>query len=175
MRGGNAVTGVAEVFGDDPPDALGATCDQYNARFLHGHNLSHRRRRAWEADAATRWEVGGQNYAETVPVNKPEPDRTLITSATRSHTLDVDERNKRYLLTMVLRTACFLAFLVVPGWWKVAALVGAAILPAFAVLFANATDNRPPPLATPHPEEETGHLALPSHQVIEGDIEEDVA
>ncbi|RMB60278.1 DUF3099 domain-containing protein [Tessaracoccus antarcticus] len=175
MCGGDAVPGVAKIFGDDPADALGATSDQHNARFLHGHNLSHPRRPAREGDGVTQGTVGGQNYAETVPANKPESDRTLITSAGRSRTLDIDERNKRYLITMVLRTACFIAFLVVPGWWKVAALVGAAILPAFAVLFANATDNRPPPLASPEPEEETGRLALPSQQVIEGDIEEDVA
>ncbi len=114
--------------------------------------------------------LGCQNYAVWVPGNKSEPGRTLITSAERSRTLDIDERNKRYLITMVLRTACFLAFLVVPGWWKVAALAGAALLPAFAVLFANASDNRPPPLATAEPEGHDGLLALPAHQVISGDI-----
>lgn len=114
--------------------------------------------------------VGGRNYAGWVPGNKPEPGTTLITSAGRSRTLDIDERNKRYLITMLLRTACFFAFLVVPGWWKVAALAGAALLPAFAVLFANAADNRPPPLATAEPQEHDGLLALPAQQVIRGDI-----
>ncbi|MDO5735528.1 MAG: DUF3099 domain-containing protein [Propionibacteriaceae bacterium] len=107
-----------------------------------------------------------------MPGNKSGPEATLITSAGRSRTLDIDERNKRYLITMLLRTACFIAFLVVPGWWKIVALVLAAFLPAVAVLFANAADHRPPPLAPKLAEEEDGEsrLALQPYQVIEGDI-----
>ena len=43
-------------------------------------------------------------------------DSTLITSAGRGRTLDLEERQRRYLITMAVRTACFLLFLVVPGW-----------------------------------------------------------
>ncbi len=96
---------------------------------------------------------------------------TLITNAGRNKTLDIDARNRRYLLTMAVRTACFLAFLVVPGWWKIVALAGAALLP-LVVLLANATDNRPPALVTPTDEEDSGLVALPGTAVIRGTVEE---
>ncbi|NHB83897.1 DUF3099 domain-containing protein [Tessaracoccus sp. HDW20] len=49
-------------------------------------------------------------------------DATLITNAGHSQSLALAERQKRYLITMGVRTGCFLAFLVVPGWWKLVAL-----------------------------------------------------
>ncbi|MFV0429059.1 MAG: DUF3099 domain-containing protein [Arachnia sp.] len=96
----------------------------------------------------------------------------LITSASRGRTLDVEARTRRYLITMSVRTACFIAFLVVPGWWKVVALAGAALLPAVAVLLANNADHRPPPLAPAAPDD-AGPLALPPVQIIPGRIEEE--
>lgn len=113
----------------------------------------------------------GPNYYWHVPGNKQDTDVTVITNASRNKTLDIDARNRRYLITMAIRTACFLAFLVVPGWWKVLALAGAALLPV-VVLLANASDNRPPPLVTPGDEEQSGTLALPGTAVIEGTVEE---
>jgi len=106
-----------------------------------------------------------------VPGNKRDQDVTVITNAGRNKTLDIDARNRRYLITMAVRTACFLAFLVVPGWWKVLALAGAALLP-MVVLLANASDNRPPPLVTPDDEEDSGFVALPATAVIKGTVEE---
>ncbi len=105
-------------------------------------------------------------YDWLVPGNKQDSDVTVITNASRNKTLDIDARNRRYLLTMALRTACFLAFLVVPGWWKILALAGAALLP-MVVLLANASDNRPPALVTTADVEE-----VPGNAVIEGTIEE---
>ncbi len=64
----------------------------------------------------------------------------------------------------------FLAFLIVPGWWKVAALLAAAVLPAFAVLLANNSDHRPPAMAHDEAEERP---ALPSSVVVRGSVEED--
>ncbi|WP_353081678.1 DUF3099 domain-containing protein [Tessaracoccus lapidicaptus] len=96
-------------------------------------------------------------------------DATLITSAGRSRTLDLEERQRRYLITMGVRTACFLAFLVVPGWWKIAALAAAALLPAFAVLFANNADHRPPPAVRP---DEPARPAISGGQIVPGSVEE---
>ena len=110
-------------------------------------------------------------YAGYVQGNKRDQDVTVITSAGRNKTLDIDARNRRYLITMAVRTACFLAFLVVPGWWKVLALAGAALLP-MVVLLANASDNRPSPLVTPDDEEDSGLVALPATAVIKGTVEE---
>ena len=67
-------------------------------------------------------------------------DATLITSAGRGRSLDLEERQRRYLITMGVRTACFLLFLVVPGWWKVAALGAAALLPACLLYTSDAAD-----------------------------------
>lgn len=99
-------------------------------------------------------------------------DSTLITSAGRGRTLDLEERQRRYLITMGVRTACFLLFLVVPGWWKLVALSAAVLLPAFAVLFANNADHRPPPVV---PAEDPGppRAAITGGEVVQGTVEED--
>lgn len=98
-------------------------------------------------------------------------DAPLITSAGRSQTLELEERQKRYLITMGIRTGCFLAFLVVPGWWKVVALAGAALLPAVAVLLANNSDHHAPHVLQ-SAEQET-RPALTQSMVVRSDIEED--
>lgn len=98
-------------------------------------------------------------------------DSTLITSAGRGRTLDLEERQRRYLITMGIRTACFFLFLVVPGWWKLVALGAAALLPAFAVLFANSADHRPPPAAEPPPGPE--RPAIGGGEIVQGSVEED--
>ena len=113
-----------------------------------------------------------RNYAGRVPGNKQEPDRTLITSAAPSRTLDADERNKRYLITMLFRTGFFIAFLIVPGWWKIVCLLIAALLPALAVLLANASDNRPQPVVAGQDDGDNGRAALPGSAVIEGTVVE---
>lgn len=97
-------------------------------------------------------------------------DKTLITSAGRSRTLDVETRTRRYLITMSIRTAGFLAFLVVPGWWKIVALVLAVVLPLVAVVLANNSDHRPPPM---DPGDGDSRPALPPAETIEGAVEED--
>ena len=98
-------------------------------------------------------------------------DGTLITNAGRSQSLDLEERQRRYLLTMGIRTGCFFAFLIVPGWWKILTLVGAAVLPAIAVLLANNADHRPP--ATISSDDGNRRPALPGGEVLTGSIEED--
>lgn len=100
-------------------------------------------------------------------------DATLITSARNSRTLDLEERQRRYLITMGLRTACFLAFLVVPGWWKLVALAGAALLPAIAVLLANGEDHHPPATVGAD-DSQVGIPALPPSSVVPGTLEENV-
>jgi len=98
-------------------------------------------------------------------------DAALITNAGHSQSLALAERQKRYLITMGIRTGCFLAFLVVPGWWKLVALGAAALLPAFAVLFANNQDHRAP--ATVPGEEPSASLAITSGEVVRGTVEEE--
>lgn len=99
-------------------------------------------------------------------------DGHLITSASsRGRSLDVEERQKRYTISMLVRTGCFVAFLFVPGWWKIVALAGAAIIPAVAVVLANGEDHRPLPEVAA--DDDTSRRALPVGEIIPGDIVEE--
>ncbi|MPV35790.1 DUF3099 domain-containing protein [Georgenia subflava] len=84
-----------------------------------------------------------------------------ITSAPRALAEDVHARTVRYLVSMGIRTACFLLLLVVPGWWKWVCVAGAVILPGIAVLMANAGRVRPEPPTTYLTPQDTPPKQLP--------------
>jgi len=100
----------------------------------------------------------------------PTPDPVIITDARLSASEDLERRQRRYLWTMLVRVVCFALMIFVPGWWKVVALLGAVFLPAAAVLLANNQDRRAP--ASRPPDEETTRPALPSGDVIPGEVED---
>lgn len=86
---------------------------------------------------------------------------TLITSARRAKSLDAEQRNKRYLITMGVRVACFLGGVLSPSPWNWVLFIGAAVIPPIAVMLANAVDLRRPqepeqPEASERPELEPG-------------------
>lgn len=85
----------------------------------------------------------------------------------------MEERQKRYTITMSIRTACFLLFLVVPGWWKVVTLALAALLPAIAVVLANGENHRAPVLGEDEERPAADKLALSVGAVIPGEIDDD--
>jgi hypothetical protein len=61
-----------------------------------------------------------------------------ITEARRGVRDDVNSRTKRYLVSMGVRTACFVgAVLVGDGWLRWVLIVAAVILPYLSVVFAN--------------------------------------
>ncbi|MBA2444451.1 MAG: DUF3099 domain-containing protein [Nocardioidaceae bacterium] len=65
-----------------------------------------------------------------------------ITSVRPARSVDIRRRQTRYLLSMGVRTICFVLAIVTTGplrWFFVA---GAVILPYIAVVLANATDHR---------------------------------
>jgi Protein of unknown function (DUF3099) len=71
----------------------------------------------------------------------PEPVR--ITTASRSHSDDVWAREKRYMWTMGIRTACFIGAAVcfmagLPLWLVWTLMGGSLVLPYIAVVMANA-------------------------------------
>jgi hypothetical protein len=103
------------------------------------------------------------------PASAPKP--TLITSARKRRSLDTDERRKRYLWTMAVRVACFLAATVTPLPWNLILLVAAAVLPTIAVMLANAIDQRRPP-EVEAPELEA-RAALGSAQTVDGSVVEE--
>ncbi len=65
----------------------------------------------------------------------------MVTEARRSLSDDISYRQRRYLLMMGIRAACFVIAVVMfvnhLGWLTVIPAVGAIIIPYFAVVFAN--------------------------------------
>ena len=73
--------------------------------------------------------------------NKPrraDPEVFTITSAAVSHSEELGHRQRRYLISMMIRTACFLAAVAVDGWPRWVFLAGAILLPYTSVVLANA-------------------------------------
>jgi hypothetical protein len=71
-----------------------------------------------------------------------------ITTASAGAGADIASRQKRYVITMGIRTLCFLAVAVLaishvgPGWLPWIFVIGAVVLPYVAVVMANATDTK---------------------------------
>jgi len=71
-----------------------------------------------------------------------EAEPVRITTAPTSHRDDLDRRRKRYVLSMSLRTFCFVGAVVVDGWLRWVMVAGALILPYVAVVMANSASPR---------------------------------
>lgn len=74
-----------------------------------------------------------------------------ITGARQAASVGRDFRTRRYLISMAIRTVCFLGAVFVHGWLRWVMIAGAIVLPYVAVVMANhATDegstNLMPPL-----------------------------
>lgn len=61
-----------------------------------------------------------------------------VTSAQEALSDDQARRTRRYLITMAIRTACFVALIFVEGVWQWVCIAGAVFLPYIAVVMANA-------------------------------------
>ena len=74
---------------------------------------------------------------------QPEPIR--ITSATRSHREDIAGRQRRYLISMTIRTVCFVLAVVSIGHWFMWLFLAASFfLPTIAVVVANSSSGPDP-------------------------------
>jgi hypothetical protein len=70
-----------------------------------------------------------------------EPIR--ITTAGTSRGEEIAGRQRRYVLSMGIRTVCFVAAIVVgPGWVRWVLVAAAVLLPYVAVVMANATSTK---------------------------------
>ena len=68
-----------------------------------------------------------------------EPEPVRITTAHRSHGEDIAKRQRRYLISMGIRTLCFLLAVVSIGhWFMWVFLLASLVLPPVAVIIANA-------------------------------------
>jgi len=59
-----------------------------------------------------------------------------------AHSEEIPGRMKRYLISMSIRTACFIGAVIAPSPFRWFLLVGAVILPYIAVVMANAGQER---------------------------------
>jgi hypothetical protein len=66
-----------------------------------------------------------------------------ITTASSSRNEEIAARQRRYLLSMSLRTVCFVLAVVTEGWVRWVMVAGALILPYVAVVMANAVATKP--------------------------------
>jgi hypothetical protein len=69
---------------------------------------------------------------------KDEDDVYDITSAQKSLSTDQPGRQRRYFISMMIRTACFILTVILPSPFRWFALAGAVFLPYIAVVVANA-------------------------------------
>mgnify|MGYP006277307823 CR=1 FL=1 len=77
------------------------------------------------------------------------PEVHSITDAQRGTAEQQAGRTKKYLISMSIRTVCFILAIVIPGWPRVAFIVAAVVLPYLAVVIANAgRENDDPPIST---------------------------
>ncbi len=67
-----------------------------------------------------------------------EEDVYDITSAQKSLSTDKPGRQRRYFISMMIRTACFILTVILPSPFRWVALAGAVFLPYVAVVVANA-------------------------------------
>ncbi len=61
-----------------------------------------------------------------------------ITSAPESHSSELGSREKRYAISMGIRTLCFIGAVIVSGPLRWILIAGAVFLPYIAVILANA-------------------------------------
>jgi hypothetical protein len=73
---------------------------------------------------------------------KQEPEVFSISRVETSLSEDQTGRQRRYLISMGLRTACFVGGILTEGVLRWTLIVGAVVLPYFAVVIANAGRER---------------------------------
>lgn len=71
-----------------------------------------------------------------MPDGKPTVYR--ITDARKGITEDVNARQRRYLISMGIRTVCFILAIIASGWLRWLMVIAALLLPYIAVIIANA-------------------------------------
>jgi hypothetical protein len=77
-------------------------------------------------------------------MRRRQPDSVRITSASRPRSEDIRGRERRYLISMAVRTGCVVLAVVFMGSWLMwVFLFGAVFLPYVAVVVANTTNPDP--------------------------------
>jgi Mn2+/Fe2+ NRAMP family transporter len=75
-------------------------------------------------------------------------DAVRITTASASRNEEIAGRQRRYVISMTIRTICFVAAILVgSGWLRWVLVAAALLLPYVAVVMANASHSRSDDLA----------------------------
>lgn len=74
---------------------------------------------------------------------RTSPPVYRITGSTLGRSEDVAGRQNRYLVSMSIRTVCFLGAIATDGWLRWLLFVGAILLPYVSVVLANAGRESP--------------------------------
>ncbi|XRQ15578.1 DUF3099 domain-containing protein [Actinomadura welshii] len=74
--------------------------------------------------------------------HRREPEVYTVTDAPRPMSEDIEQRQRRYLVSMAVRTVCFVGAILAavagaPAWLALILVAGALVLPYFAVIVAN--------------------------------------
>lgn len=73
----------------------------------------------------------------------PHDDGAIrITTASSSRHEDIATRQRRYVLSMSLRTVCFVGAVIADGWLRWVLVAAAVLLPYLAVVMANAVSTK---------------------------------
>lgn len=104
-----------------------------------------------------------------------------VTTAPQARSADRDERMRRYLIQMAIRTACFVAAFFTHGWLQISLFAAAAILPYVAVVgsnnarpYAAGTMEAAAPQATPLTAEPSEPAPpSPAEDIVLGEVVED--
>lgn len=72
-----------------------------------------------------------------------------ITDASTSAAEERKARTRRYLISMTIRTVCFISAILVSGWLTWVLFAAAIILPYIAVVVANSVVRPAPPIGLP--------------------------
>ena len=101
-------------------------------------------------------------------MERREPNAVRITDARTAHSDDLRHRQIRYLLSMLVRTVCFVAAVVIDSWVRWVFLAAALFLPYIAVVMANAVSRRPPARAETFSPDARGALQPGPSQNVDG-------
>jgi hypothetical protein len=86
-----------------------------------------------------------------------EPDVVRITTAPETPQAEMGHRQRRYIVSMSIRTVCFVAAIIADGWLRWVLVAAAFVLPYVAVVMANSASPRvegtmPPGPGSSYPE-----------------------
>jgi hypothetical protein len=104
-----------------------------------------------------------------VPTEPRKQEVFSITSAAAPHSEELRGREKRYAISMGIRTVCFVSAVIVDGPLRWVLVAGALLLPYTSVVLANAGVRRKGAGPSPFGPEAKGEIESPDKQLPAGD------